>query len=129
MSQRDPGGIIFRQQDPDGRPDRMKRSSEMEITEKNPIQITPYVNQVQQNAPAAETEGEKGRASVGEDNVELSQSAREMQRAQKALQDLPDIREDKVAALKQQIEDGTYDIRADKIAANMLKESLVNDIL
>lgn len=100
----------------------------MEITEKNPIQLNPYVNQVQPNAQATETEGEKGRANVGEDSVELSQSARDLQKAQKTLQDLPDIREDKVAALKQQIENGTYDIRADKIAANMLKESLSNDI-
>ena len=95
----------------------------MEITEKHPIQITPYVSQVQQNAQAAETEGENRR-----DNVELSQSARDLQSAQKALQDLPDIREDKVAALKQQIENGAYHIRTDKIAANMLKESLINDI-
>lgn len=100
----------------------------MEVTGKNPIQMTPYVSQVQQNAQAAETEEEKGRANVGEDNVELSPSARDLQRAQKALQDLADIREDKVTALKQQIEDGTYDIRADKIAANMLKESLFNDM-
>ena len=100
----------------------------MEITEKNPMQITPYVSQVQQNAQAAETEGEKGRTNAGADSVELSQSARDLKEAQKALQDLPDIREDKVAALKQQIENGTYDIRADKIAANMLKESLTNDI-
>jgi negative regulator of flagellin synthesis FlgM len=100
----------------------------MEITEKNPIQITPYVNQVQQNAQAAETESESGRADIGDDSVELSQSARDLQKAQKALPDLPDIREDKVAALKQQIENGTYDIRADKVAANMLKESLINDI-
>jgi negative regulator of flagellin synthesis FlgM len=100
----------------------------MEITEKNPIQITPYVSQVQQNAQAAETEGEKGRANIGEDSVELSHSARDLQKAQKALSDLPEIREDKVAALKQQIENGTYDIRADKIAANMLRESLSYDI-
>ena len=99
----------------------------MEITEKHPIQISPYVSQVQQNAQAAETEGEKGRDNVGEDNVELSQNARDLQRAQKALQDLPDISEDKVAALKQQIENGAYDIQTDKIAANMLKESLIND--
>ena len=98
----------------------------MKITEKDPIQITPNVSQVQQNAQAAETEGEKGRASGG-DNVELSQSVRDLQSAQKALQDLPDIRENKVAALKQQIENGAYDIRTDKIAANMLKESLIND--
>jgi negative regulator of flagellin synthesis FlgM len=100
----------------------------MEITEKNPIQITPYVSPVQQNTQAAETEGEKGQANIGEDSVELSQSARDLQKAQKALPDLPDIREDKVAVLKQQIENGTYDIRADKIAANMLKESLSYNI-
>jgi negative regulator of flagellin synthesis FlgM len=99
----------------------------MEVTEKNPIQITRYVSQVQQNAQVAETEGEKGREYVGKDNVKLSQSARDLQGALKALRDLPDIRENKVAALRQQIENGAYDIRADKIAAKMLKESLRND--
>lgn len=100
----------------------------MEITDKNPIQITPYVSQIQQKAQSAETEGEKGRANVGGDSVELSQNARDLQKAQQALQELPDIRQDKVAALKQQIENGTYDIRADKIAANMIKESLNDDL-
>lgn len=101
----------------------------MEISEKNPIQITSYVSQVQQNAQAAETEGERERANVGEDSVELTQSARDLQKAQQDLRNIPDIREDKVAALKQQIENGAYDLRADKIAANMLKESLINDLL
>jgi negative regulator of flagellin synthesis FlgM len=105
-----------------------ERSFTMEITDKNPIQMTAYVNQAQQNAQAAETEGEKGRAHVGEDSVELSQNARELQKARQALQDVPDIRQDKVAALKLQIESGAYELRADKIAANMIKESLKNDL-
>jgi negative regulator of flagellin synthesis FlgM len=104
------------------------RSFTMEITDKNPIQMTAYVNQAQQNAQAAETEGEKGRTHVGEDSVELSQNARELQKARQALQDVPDIRQDKVAALKLQIESGAYELRADKIAANMIKESLKNDL-
>jgi negative regulator of flagellin synthesis FlgM len=44
------------------------------------------------------------------------------------LDSIPDIREDKVAQLKEQIENGTYEIDEEKIADNMLKDSLLNDL-
>jgi negative regulator of flagellin synthesis FlgM len=43
------------------------------------------------------------------------------------LDEIPDVRADKVSQLKSQIQNGTYEINADKIAGKMIKESLLND--
>ena len=37
------------------------------------------------------------------------------------------MRSDKVAEIKSRIENGTYEIQADKIADKMIRESLLND--
>ena len=42
---------------------------------------------------------------------------------------IPDVREEKVSQLRSQIQNGTYEIDADKIAGKMIKESLLNDAL
>jgi flagellar biosynthesis anti-sigma factor FlgM len=39
------------------------------------------------------------------------------------------VREDKVSELRNQIQNGTYQIDADKIAGKMIKEGLLNDAL
>jgi flagellar biosynthesis anti-sigma factor FlgM len=37
------------------------------------------------------------------------------------------VRTDKVAEIRNQIENGTYEIKADQIAGKMIKESLLHD--
>lgn len=64
-----------------------------------------------------------------EDKVELSSRGREIQEAMQILKSVPDVREDKVALLKQQIEAGTYEIEGEKIAEKMIRESLLNELL
>ena len=59
-----------------------------------------------------------------EDKVVLSSKAREIQETKKLFNSLPEIREEKVANLKKQIENGTYQIKGEKIAVKILKESL-----
>ena len=100
----------------------------MEISDKNPVQINSYVNQVQQNSAKSEATGEKGRAASGEDSVDLSQSAKDLKMAQAALRELPDIRSEIVSRLKQQIDDGTYEMKPEKIAGKMIEESLRNKL-
>jgi negative regulator of flagellin synthesis FlgM len=100
----------------------------MEISDKNPVQINTYVNQVQQDAAASKPPRGNGGAKPGEDSVELSQSAQDLKLAQAALQDLPNIRSEKVARLKQQVDDGTYDIDPPKLAGKMIVESLINKL-
>ena len=53
--------------------------------------------------------------------VHLSQSAKEFQLARQAMESEPDIRSEKVRAIKKQIKDGTYEINYDKTAEEMLK--------
>jgi negative regulator of flagellin synthesis FlgM len=64
-----------------------------------------------------------------EDKVELSSRGREIQEAMQLLESVPDVREDKVALLKEQIGAGTYEVEGEKIAEKMLRESLLNELL
>jgi negative regulator of flagellin synthesis FlgM len=53
--------------------------------------------------------------------VNLSQRAKEIQMARQAMESEPDIRSEKVQAIKKQIKNGTYEIDYDKTAEEMLK--------
>jgi negative regulator of flagellin synthesis FlgM len=73
---------------------------------------------LQQPAPASQTDGDK---------VELSAQAKQVQAASKIATSFPEVREDKVAQIRNQIETGTYQIDAGKIAAAMLKEAFSDE--
>lgn len=94
----------------------------MEISNKiPPVQSTPYVQQGNKTAPT------KSQAVAMGDRVELSARARELHAAQKAVKQMPDVDEAKVAKIKAQIQAGTYKVDSDKIAAKMIEESLLSD--
>jgi negative regulator of flagellin synthesis FlgM len=61
-----------------------------------------------------------------EDKVALSPEAKQIQDVKKRLDSLPDVREDKVAEIKEQIEAGTYTIDGEKIAFKMIRESILD---
>jgi negative regulator of flagellin synthesis FlgM len=61
------------------------------------------------------------------DRVSLSPQARELLNAQRALAAIPDVRAEKVEAIKARIADGTYRIDSEQIAAKMIRESLSDD--
>ncbi len=63
---------------------------------------------------------------VTEEKVSLSSGARDFQQAQQALEALPDVREDKVRELKDQIEGQRYTVNGDKVAEKMVRESLLD---
>jgi negative regulator of flagellin synthesis FlgM len=65
---------------------------------------------------------------VPEEKVNLSTTAKDVQNLSNAISKLPDVREDKVQALRDQIEQGTYKVDAKKTAEKMVGESLL-DIL
>lgn len=64
-----------------------------------------------------ETEGDK---------VQLSPRAKEFQRIKDALETVPEIREEKVAELKESVKKGTYNPDTKKTAENLIKESLID---
>lgn len=101
----------------------------MEITPKDAINIEAYVNQVQDKDKAEPTAEPPEKQPAKADTVVLSDTAKQLQEAQKKMEAIPDVREDKVAQIKEQIENGTYEINEEKIADKMLKDSLLNDLI
>lgn len=81
----------------------------------------------QYNTPKTVRQETRGGAapSPGE-KVELSNNVKDLQYIKKAVDELPDVREDKVLDLKKQIQEGTYNVNGEKIAEKMLGESLLD---
>ena len=63
---------------------------------------------------------------VPEEKVNLSTTAKDVQNLSNAISKLPDVRDEKVQALKDQIEKGTYKVDAEKTAEKMVGESLLD---
>ena len=82
----------------------------MEITPKDSVNIEAYVNQVQDKDKVDATSEQPEKQQTKADTVVLSDTAKKVQEAQNQLEAIPDVREDKVAQLKEQIENGTYDM-------------------
>jgi negative regulator of flagellin synthesis FlgM len=87
-----------------------------------------YVQQAEGNRAPAPTRPEKAdtssaRGAGRQDSVSLSDNARALASAREAVQHAPDVREQKVAAIKQRVEDGTYSVPSHMLARKMLKES------
>jgi negative regulator of flagellin synthesis FlgM len=57
------------------------------------------------------------------DSVEISDLARELAKARQAVDAAPDVRTDKVAAIKKRIEDGTYSVSPELLARKLLESS------
>ena len=101
----------------------------MEITPNdNTINIDSYVNNVNDKQKAENTSDKAEKNVAKTDTVNISDAAKEIQEVRKELDNIPDVRADKVEQLKNQIEDGTYEIKSEEIAEKMLKDSLLNDL-
>ena len=99
----------------------------MEIEKSQGIQIDAYVNQVQEKNKVDHSNNKADNAAVKTDTVVISDAAKRVQEIRSQLDEIPDVREEKVAQLRQQIENGTYEIEPDKIAEKIISEGLIND--
>ena len=105
-------------------------SVRVEITDKNPNGniLTQVHNESEKKKinPSAK-QGSPGKAI--EDKVELSPRAREILETTKQIHTAADIEIEKVLKLKQQIDAGNYPIDEQKIAYQMIRESVLNQIV
>ena len=102
----------------------------MEISGKiSSIKIGAYVNNVRENKKAEGSPQHDAKAVLKGDKVELSQTAIEVKNARTQLDAVPDIREEKVSEIKKQVDQGTYKIDGNKVAFNMIRESLIDEIV
>jgi negative regulator of flagellin synthesis FlgM len=75
---------------------------------------------------AREARGGRGEAArvASQEKVEVSPRAKEAASARAAAKSAPDVREDKVARLKQSVQDGSYHVDAEKVAGHMVDDHL-----
>ena len=62
----------------------------------------------------------KGRPAMGSDQLSISQTAYSYQSAKAAVSEAPDVRADKIARLKAQIQAGTYSVDPEDFANKLL---------
>ncbi len=90
-------------------------------------QAIQFINQSAKGVQSEhKTGGQDGsKVSGAVDKVEISPQSRDLKKIQNVLAMTPDVRTEKVAALKKAIDEGTYQIKAEDIADKMLKEIIV----
>lgn len=101
----------------------------MEITPNdNTINIDAYVNNINDKNKTDNASESAEKKVAKTDTVNISEAAKEIQEVRQQLDEIPDVRTEKVQQLKKEIENGTYEINSEKIAEKMLRESLFNDV-
>lgn len=103
----------------------------MKVSDHNtPIQLDAYVKQAQQQQQKTDDARPTAQGSPGNaDRVELSDHAKKAQQAAEQITKSTASHEDKVRQVQMEVEKGTYKVPADKVASDMLKESIENDII
>ena len=94
----------------------------------NAIPIEAYVNNIQDKKTTAPSKDKTTGGGVKTDTVDISDAAKRVRAAREELDRIPDVREDKVAELKKQIESGSYKVDSEQIAEKMLKDGFLNDV-
>lgn len=92
----------------------------MNVEKVGPKAIEAYVQKTQAATDKVPPQTAKEVTKPAQDEVTISKQAREMQEAQKAVQNAPDIRQEKIASIKKQIQEGTYNVPAEAVVDKLL---------
>jgi negative regulator of flagellin synthesis FlgM len=84
--------------------------------------------QLQKTQPRRVDDVKKTRPSMGSDQVSLSPESKELQAVRQAVAQAPDVRETRVAELKEAIKSGRYTVTGEEIAGQMLARSLADKL-
>jgi negative regulator of flagellin synthesis FlgM len=102
----------------------------MEITGKQSTTgMLPYLNQLNGTKTPDKHASQQLSDNNDKDKVILSPGAREVQEALRRVVDEPDIRSEKVSALRGQVQSGVYHFDGRKIAMKMISEHLIDQVL
>ena len=100
----------------------------MEIPEKSPLHAIPTQDRPAGEMPTPPAEPTGGHPdTVERDTVSLTAKGREFNSALHHARGLPDIREERVMRLKRQLEEGSYRVEGQRVAVNMIDETLENN--
>ncbi len=93
------------------------------------INLDAYTKNIEKKSQQDNSNKNIATEKIKNDEVVLSPVATKINESRKAIDSIPDIRESKIAELKNQIENGTYRIDNELVASKMLEESLLTDLL
>ena len=80
------------------------------------------ISQLYQNSSLQKAEDKKTSKLSFKDELKLSSQGIDAQVAKQAVQSAPDIRMDKVSSIKEEIDNGTYDVDMDDFAGKLLEK-------
>ena len=97
----------------------------MKISGDKPHVLRTYLKKTEEDEKVSPGK-KKEKNTLGKDRVELSKEAREKQfeEIRRLADATPDVREEKVAALKRAVQDGTYRVKGKEVAKKMIKEGI-----
>jgi negative regulator of flagellin synthesis FlgM len=100
----------------------------MEIN-KNPVALNTAISRldVQQQNVRSQRAGEDG-APSNSDRIELSVRGREIQQLDEMIRSTPDIRTARVEQVRQALESGTYNVKAEMIADKIIGGDLIDEV-
>lgn len=73
--------------------------------------------------------GGQNAGATPEDQVSVSDRAKEIGKLQAAVNQLPDIRADRVETVKNAVNAGTYNVNGEAVAGSVLKEAIVDSTI
>jgi flagellar biosynthesis anti-sigma factor FlgM len=95
----------------------------MKITDSTPfVNFDAYAQKTRDRVSLNREEEPASASPSTADKVVLSPKAREIQEAATMLRAIPDVREEKVARIRHEVELGTYRVDGGKVAEKMLQE-------
>ena len=101
------------------------------------MKITDKINVGEVDLPKLEKVKGKGRegksveatAKSKTDKVSISATAKELNKLKEIVNSMPDVRTDKVEALKNSIASGSYNVKGDAVAGKLIKSSIVDGLI
>lgn len=100
----------------------------MEIDGTNPSIMKPSPQRVESSQePQRSSKTGEGQNPVS-DRLELSVRSREISHFQDLIRSTPDVRESRIQEVRSQIESGTYNVKAEKIAEKIVGGNLLDEI-
>ena len=100
----------------------------MEINGTNPLIVLNKSMQRLESPQQSEQSVKGGGANSDSDRLELSIRGREISHLNDLIQSTPDVREAKVDQVRRELESGTYNVKAEKIAEKIIGGNLLDEV-
>ncbi len=100
----------------------------MEINGTSPLIVLNNGMQRVESPQKTEQSVKSGGAYSETDRLELSLRPREIAHLNELIQSVPDVREQKIEQIRRALENGTYNVKAEKIAEKIIGGNLLDEV-